>query len=175
MMAHYKTLWGVFFGICLLNKGPQDVDTSRDVQRTVLSCYILMGVLVMSISTDATRAVIQTVLETGMLICFVYVVLSLASLANRFSQTIIALFGSGTIMMAMSIPAIIWLERVREAETQSVSLGFVLVIFLSWNIAVMAYVLHQAVDKKYFLSLLLTIVYVFLSYQLIDFIYPIVE
>jgi predicted PurR-regulated permease PerM len=127
----------------------------------------------MSIGTDVEHAVVQTLLEVLILIGFVYLVLLVFSSTKRFKQTLTTLFGVGVILTIVSLPIVIWLEESRMAESQSAALGLILVVFLGWNIAVMSHVIHQAIEKQYVLSVVLTLGYIFLTFNLINFIYPI--
>ncbi len=149
-----------FFEICLFRQRPQDLPASRELFWLVLSLYALLSaVLSYSVQTLST-AVLSGLIEAAMLLIITWLFLFLRSVPARYLQTTTALAGTGVLFSTLAFPLFYW--RVYAAGTPVIlALNSMLVIFLIlWNIAVMAYILRNALSSSYLLGVLSALAYI---------------
>ncbi|MEH6504588.1 MAG: hypothetical protein V7682_11870 [Cycloclasticus sp.] len=175
MNRDYKTLARLFFDICLLKKGPQDVPDSSDVRIMVFISYLVAGSVLISSGLPWSDAVYQTVIETFLVAFFMYVLLLFFSLPNRFKQAITAIYGSGTLITTLSIPFVFWLDALIKSEESTGVAGLAVFVVVSWSFIVMGHIIRETIQKSMAISLLLTFCYLYLSYQVIIMLFPVTE
>lgn len=175
MNKDYKILARLFFDICLLKKGPQDVPDSSDVQIMVFMTYLLAGSVLISSGLPWSDALYQSIIETLLVAIFMYVLLLFFSLPNRFKQSITAIYGSGTLITVLSIPFIFWLDTLIKSESSTGVAGLAVFLIVCWSFVVMGHIIRETIQKSLAISLLLTFCYLYLSYQVIHLVFPIAE
>ena len=175
MKIDYKTLLANFIDICLFKEGPQVLPESSDLNLRVLALYFLSGVILLSSGAALGKAIIEAFIETALLTGFVYTVLWFFSIPHRFNQTLLALLGTGFIFTSVSVPFIYSIEASISAETSANLSSIILFVLFSWSIAVMAYIVRKATNKSFAISIIITFCYLYLSYQVINLIYPAVN
>lgn len=175
MNRDYKTLARLFFDICLLKKGPQDVPDSSDVRITVFISYLLAGSVLISSGLSWSDALYQSIIETLLVALFIYVLLLFFSLPHRFKQAITAIYGSGTLITTLSIPFVFWLAALIKNEASTGVAGLAVFLIVCWSFVVMGHIIRETIQKSMAFSLLLTFCYLYLSYQVINMISPVAE
>lgn len=172
MTNQYKSLWHIFWGICVFKNGPQDVAISYSLIKWVFIGYVTVGAVLFFSSTPTTIAIVISFTETILLTGFVYLLLSLFAVSERFLQTITALYGTGAIITSLSVPIVFYIdESVRHEQSAGIA-GLLLLAVVCWSYTIMAHILHKAIEKSLGVSLLLTFCYLYLSYKIISVIFP---
>ena len=174
MNPYYKSLLVTILGICTLKKGPQDIPESDILQRQALFIYLLVGCMSVFLGSELGFLIAagQVFLETLFLTVFVYLLLSYFSFSSRFKQVISATYASGALISLVSLPFSYQVEQLSRTQ-QSLGLwGWMVFIIVCWSFVVMAHILRQAIQKNFSTCLLLTFCYIYLSYQLINLVYP---
>ena len=174
MNAYYKSLLAIILGICTLKKGPQDIPESYALQRQLLWAYILLGCMSIFVGSQASIfvAIGQAFLETFALTVFTYLLLSYFSFIHRFKQVISALYASGALISIVSLPFVYQVEILSRDQLPLGLLGWLVFIIMCWSFVVMAHILRQAIQKNLSTCLLLTFCYIYLSYQVINMVFP---
>ena len=172
MKDDYKTLARLLFDICLLKKGPQDLSLTDSTKKLAIISYVFVGTVLLSIDGPLDEAFIKAFIEVLMLMLFMFALLTFYSLPKRFDQTITALLGTGALLSMISLPFMIWLADVQQNQSTVGLLGLIIFLLVCWSFAVMGHIIREATQTSLTLSLLLTFCYLFLSYQLINLIYP---
>jgi len=174
MNEYYKSLWLIFSGICLFKKGPQDIVYSRYLMQFTLALYIAFGALLLSIDRPVELAIMQSMLEVGLLSFFIYILVYFFTVPSRFPQTIIALYGCGIIISCLSFPVIYWISATPEQQSIGVE-GVLLLALVVWSFFIMAYIVSKAIDKVMSVCLLISFSYFYLSYQVVNLLLPVVK
>ncbi|AGS39034.1 hypothetical protein CYCME_0693 [Cycloclasticus zancles 78-ME] len=173
MNNDFKTVLRLFVDLCLIKKGPQDVPDSTILLKAVFFIYFLSGSLLLSSSMAFGEAVVQSFIETILLGLFVYILLSFFALKNRFNQSVTAIYGSGALITVISAPFVFLMGGMTGNEGSTGVLGLVVFLIVCWSFAVLANIIRQTIQKSLGVSLLLTFCYLYLSYHVIQLIYPV--
>jgi len=171
MNEYYKSLWQIFSKICIFKKGPQDIVCSSYLMQLSLVFYITSGTLLLIVDRPLSIAVVQSILEVGLLSIFIYLLLQFFAVSSRFSQTIIALYGCGTIISSLSFPVICYISI--NSEQAIGGEGVLLLILLVWSFFIMAYIISKAINKALSICLLISFSYFYLSYHVVNFLLPV--
>ena len=173
MTTDYKTLLTLFFDICLLRKGPQSLPKSAGLQQLVLLIYFVSSALLIVLDASWDEALIQVLIEVLLLGLFVYVLVTLFSVPERFRQSISAMYGCGAIITIISMPFVYWAGSLTTDDPSMGMVGLGIFVVICWSFVVMAHIIRETLEKNLVVSLLLSFCYVYLSYQVISFMYPI--
>ena len=160
-----RALFELFLDICLLRKGPQDIPTSMALLKLCLLGYGLSGLLVLLLSTPAPVAILQILLDLGLLAGLLYLALLLRRHPQRFEQTLSALTGTGTLMGLLALPVMVWI--VQQSPDGDIALPSLLLLgLMAWSIAIMAHILRHALNTPIWAGALYALGYTFLSWTL---------
>jgi hypothetical protein len=156
-------LLNTFIDICLFRKGPQDLPASPALLRLCLFAYGASGLVILMI--DVTQlsifsALLLTLLDIGLMTAFCYGVLYVLSYLPRFTQTLTALSGIGTLLQLIALPLVIWIQRELRIETGNASLPALLHFFLlGWFLAVMGHIMQHALSTSRSVGVLYAVAY----------------
>ncbi|PHS73656.1 MAG: hypothetical protein COB22_00145 [Cycloclasticus sp.] len=173
MDGDYKTLLRLFINICLIKKGPRDIPESTTLLQTTFIAYLLSGMVLLSSANSIGEATVQALIETVLLGVFTYFLVVFFAFPHRFNQSVTAIYGSGALITSISIPFVFWLEALSKNGEQAGIAGLVVFLIVFWGFIVMANIIRETIQKQLSICLLLTFCYVYASYRVIDFVYPI--
>jgi hypothetical protein len=141
-----KTIFTLFWQICLLRQSPAYVPTYGWFVALVVIANVVSSVMVAT-AFDADTNLLQTLnsIIVGQTTTAVAVLLALTmrNMAARFVTTITALFGCDLIITAC---AGLLLPLATQLGTMAVSLVFL--AFLIWSVAVAGYIMHRALEVQ---------------------------
>jgi hypothetical protein len=160
----------LFFDIAILRKGPQDVPASIWVLRVVLPVYVLINLLISLINEPFSTAALQIMVDFGFVFAFVWPLLYFAAKLARFRQTLCALLGTDAIISVFAIPAIASLS----AQPSGLAVLFMFILMI-WHWLVSAHILRHALDKPWFFSLGLALLYKLILSQVMAVIFPVIS
>lgn len=158
-----RALFDLFLDICLFRKGPQHIPASQILLRAALIAYGASGLLVLLISLDAVSALLVMFADMVLLTGLTYGVLSLRGYSPRFSQTLTALLGTGTLVQLAALPVSLWVSKTLEQDIAALPQLLYLAL-LVWSIAIMAYILQQALAVSRGIGILYTFGYIAISW-----------
>lgn len=168
MNSFFKPLLGVL----LLNKGPQDLPYSSVLMRLCLIVYFVTGIPGLVISVDFQYAVFAMALDVIVLMSFVYVCLQAFSKLERFVQSVIALASIGVVFQIIVLPMLYSFNADTEAAEAMLSLSLLLLMFVSWNLAVYAHVFRESFGVRLPVAMILTVCYIVISLLARKIIFP---
>ena len=152
-----------FLNICLLTQGPQDLPHSSLTLRILLVVYFLTGSFSMLSSTAFEDAVLIMMLDLAVLILFTWFCLQAFKKQARFIQTTTALAGAGSIFQLLAWPLLIQMESVKQSGEASPEVTLLLLIIISWNLAVFAHIFRHAFGIRMLAAFILTLAYVMIN------------
>jgi len=173
MNDDYKTLLRVILDICLIKKGPKDIPESIGLLKVAFFTYFVSGTLLLANDVSWFDAAIQALIEALLLGAFVYGVVRFFSLERRFSQSMTAIYASGTLITTLSVPYVFMVASLSKHKELKNIAGIVVFWILCWSLIVMTNVIRETIEKKLWISLLLTFCYMYLSHLVISFVYPV--
>ena len=161
-----------FLNICLLTNGPQDLPHSNLLFRILLVMYFITGSLSMLSGTVFENAVLVMMLDLAVLLLFTWFCLQAFKKQARFIQTIIALAGIGTIFQLLAWPLLMQTESIKQSGETSAEVSLLLLIIISWNLAVIAHIFRQAFDIRMLAAFILTLAYVMINVMARYLVFP---
>lgn len=165
MLANLRALFGVFVDIMLLRRGPEHLPASP----MLLTILVALNFVVYAIGTStlmppagAHSADPWLVQGVGIALILVWfrIALLLAGKAERYVQTMIAVFGVNLLalpvlpLLAAMAP---YMEQKSEAQQAPAVLSFMVVAIMFWLGAVMARILKGAFDWPWFVAIVFMI------------------
>lgn len=167
-----RALFDLFFDICLLRRGPQDVPVASSLFFLCLLAYLLAGYMALLASIAAATpisAFVVIVLDTLLISALCYGVLRVLQHSERWQQTLTALWGCGALLQLIALPLGIWFDRAVSSESPMAEIPLLLSFgILFWSLAVTAHILRHAFDVTFVLGLSYALAYLFLSWSMAD-------
>lgn len=174
-----KALWTLFWQICQLRRGPEDVPYSVQllVLLAVLDVALGIGGQLLA-SPDRLRiAVALTLLAVVMDAAVFWGLLWFKRLQTRWVQGLTTIFGIDLLLGLVALPLTLLSHVV---EPKSVMIGLVVVaqmLLVGWNIGLRGFVFHRALNigllQGNMLSLALFMLNIFISIQLFPELVPV--
>ena len=174
-----KALWTLFWQICQLRRGPEDVPYSVQllVLLAVLDVALGIGGQLLA-SPDRLRiAVSLTLLAVLMDAAVFWGLLWFKRLQARWVQGLTTIFGIDLLLGLVALPLTLLSHAV---EPKSVMIGLVVVaqmLLVGWNIGLRGFVFHRALNvgllQGNMLSLALFMLNIFISVQLFPELVPV--
>ena len=161
-----------FIRICLLRMKPQDLPASGTLLALVLVSHTLVGVAVAAVNLRFGQAVAAGVIDTALMCALTAGLLMLRTLRERTVQTLTALAGAGTVIGLLAWPVSLWLHGAHEANEPSPVLGVLLLAVLGWSLAVSAHILRHALSAPFYIGLLISIAFYWISIRVLSSLFP---
>lgn len=162
MAALVQTL----MGICLFQKGPQDVPYAP---QTLIAAIALSAVVTFVGATNLpeTGAVgLKVGVATAFSLAFLYAVLALRGLQARFVQSATALFGTD-VLIGLPIVALTFPIAAQGPEQAPAASAGILLLW-GWHLAIIGHVFRHMLDIRLGWGLLLALAYALLSFQVVE-------
>ena len=152
-----------FFKICLLTNGPQDLPYSLPLLQIMVFIYFLTGCVSMWPSVPIDDSFWIMLLDSGILLVFCWLCLLAFNKRSRFLQAATALTAIGAVFQLLAWPLLLHINDSKQSEVVSVEASFLLLIIISWNLAVYAHIFRQAFEVRMPAAFVLTIAYVMIN------------
>ena len=162
-----------FVRICLLRMKPQDLPSSGTLLVLVLVAHTFVGVAVAAVNLRLGQAVAAGVIDTALMCGLTTGLLMLRTLRERTVQTLTALAGAGAVIGAVAYPVSLWLHDAHQANEPSPALGVLLFGVLGWSLAVSAHILRHAVSAPFYIGLLISVAFYWISVRILSGLFPI--
>ena len=167
-----SALLKIYMEICLLSKGPQDIPYSVYLLRMLLALYFITGVLSMLPSASLGQSLLMMCLDLLILMVFCWVCLQVFKKFSRFNQLLTAILGTGSFFQLLAWPLMIYLEMANARDIIVPELGFMLLVLISWNLAVYAHIFRETFGVRLFAAFLLTLSYAIISITSRQLLFP---
>ena len=161
-----------FFYICLLAKGPQDLPYSVLLMRLCVLVYFVTGLFSLLTSVSAGTAILVMLVDMALLMLFSWACLQAFNLSSRFVQMIIALTGVGSLFHLLSVPLLLQIQLTRETGQIAGELSFLLLLLISWNLAVIAHIFRESFSVRLLAAFMLTLAYKVIEVSLSQILFP---
>ena len=176
MLSALKILFIAFFDICCFRKRPQDIPESANLLVSCLVSYAIISSILIATSGSSTKAITAGLIEVSVLSLFSFALLQIFGKSQRWTQTVTALSGSGTVISIFALPVylLIGINNSGNANSDPVY-GFgllALTVLAFWSIAIMAYVLRHALETSLLFTSSFAIAYVWLILSVSSILIP---
>ncbi|MCY4220908.1 MAG: hypothetical protein OXD35_04540 [Thiotrichales bacterium] len=162
-----------FVRICLLRMKPQDLPASGTLLALVLVAHTVAGVAVAAVNLRFDQALAAGVVDTALMCALTTGLLMLRTLRERTVQTLTALAGAGTVIGVAAYPVSVWLHGAQEANAPAPALAVLLIAVLGWSLTVSAHILRHAISAPFYIGLLLSIAFYWVSIRVLSNLFPI--
>jgi hypothetical protein len=153
--------------LCILKIGPQDLPTSPALLSLALLAYFITGAAVALLQWSSPQALLAALLDTVLFTVLCYVLLWTRMLGNRFTQTMTALAGSGSLLALIAVPLVYWQKQLGLPANGALTFpALLLFVWSCWNISVVGHILRHALSTAFALGLGLAVVYAYILLQL---------
>ncbi|MBK8959945.1 MAG: hypothetical protein IPM80_16365 [Proteobacteria bacterium] len=155
-----NALWALlraFGGICIFHIAPQDLPRSTTLLAVTTAGNMLLSVIIYGLESSFGQSLFKAVLETAVLYAVTFILLFLLSYGRRWTQTVTALMGCGTLLGAIALTTML-LAPVLPAD---LGLALLRVNFLL-NLLVIAHILRHALGTWFLAGLLIAFGYALL-------------
>lgn len=162
----------IFWSICRLQKGPQELPKSI----ILLLAVIFFGMIADTVATSillpklSNVDIVKTIIIYNLLLLTaIYLLLYLVGYKERGLQTITAIAGSGLYISLILLPALLMMNSV-EQQVKS----FILLILIDnvWRIAVNAHIFRHALSVSLLMAMILSVSYMLFGILLADYLLP---
>ncbi len=163
MFIDISILFKVFFNICRLRIGPQDLPKSNELLIVCLIVYTLLDIIFVLLSEPLIDAVLAGFIETFLLMLMTFAILRIHNTSERWTQTVTALSGTGFLLGLIALPVFygITVDNADQAFKSILLIFYTLLIL--WNIAIIAHILRYAIDTTFGFGILLAIGYIMIT------------
>ena len=162
----------IFWMICRLQAGPQDLPKGRNL----LISAVLAGILVDSFASSILipkisgfEIFLTVAMYNILLLVAVYLLLTLIGYKERGIQTLTAIAGSGLFISLVLLPGLITMSLAEEAVK---SFAFFILIDNVWRIAVNAHIFRHALSVSLLMAMIVSVSYLLFGVLIADFIMP---
>jgi hypothetical protein len=153
----------ILLGNLLLNKGPQDFPCSQVLMRLCLIVYFISGIPGLMMSASFPQAIFAMTLDVVVLLAFVYLCLQAFSKSERFIQSVISLSSIGVVFQLIVLPLLFNFDADPEVAQQMLGLSLLLLMFVSWNLAVYAHIFRESFGIRLPVAMVLTVCYIVIT------------
>ena len=151
----------IFFDICLLRKGPEDLPANSSLMWGLVGLSLSVSIFLGMIIYDTHTAIFSSVL--GLFFSFVFAKILLIKRPERFMQTFSAMLGAITLINLISSPVVAPLSNEALDKNIASFLSLLSFAFLIWIVAVYGSIFSRAISSTLSYGIAISIGYVFLS------------
>jgi len=167
----------LFADIVFHRRGPADVPAGGGMLGTTLAAYVLIGALAVAPSSEGIGEVVaQLAVDVAIVFVLFGGLLLFTGRGHRVRQTLAALFGTGALLSAASVPCI-WIaagamEGSGEPGPVVVLSSMLLLGLLMASILVTAHIVRSAMDWPYAGGVLIAILHLLASLEIFRVLFP---
>lgn len=159
MYAAAIALFKAFFAICRLQKGPQDLPSSRELLSVSLIAYTACSIGVGLLSMAPGSALVSGLADTGLMIVLTVAILRLRGFAARITQTLTAFAGTGTVLSLIALPFLFAAHAARSRSGNAGVAGLLMLFIFFWNLIINAHILRHALSTRMVVGFALAVLY----------------
>jgi len=161
-----------YMHLCLLSKGPQSIPYSNILLRIVLVLYFVTGVLSSLPSSSFGQSVLMMCVDIFVLMLFCWGCLQIFRKLSRFNQMMTAILGTGSLFQLLAWPLMFYFEIAQAKQVIVPELGFLLLMLISWNLAVYAHIFRESFGIRLYAAFFITLAYAVISVTLRQLLFP---
>ncbi len=158
-----------FVDVAFRKRGPADFPASPLLLRIVIVAYLLGGVIALMLSNTPLVAVHKALVETLVLLGYLWVMLRLFGGVQMFTQAAIAMLGAHALLSVVQIPLYVIAQGYEELPP---ALIVAILVMLFWSMDIGACVVSAALKQPYVFGLFLMIVYLLGIMSLNHYMFP---
>ena len=162
----------IWFYICLLRAGPQDLPASRELLVLSMASYTLASFLLSLPGYPLVASGQLALMDASLVVVFAATALYITGKMARLTQTLTALFGTGTLLGLIALPVIQLLASGQETGQPSLLAGMLWLLLFGWNLLVVAHIMRHALSVNFPVATGIAMLYTLVAMQLINALFP---
>jgi hypothetical protein len=167
----------LFIDIVFHRRGPADVPAGDGVLGKTLAAYVFIGAMALTPSTHAVGELVgQLAVDVAIVFVLFGGLLLVTGRGHRLGQTLTALFGTGAVLSALSVPCIWVAAQAVDGSSEPGSIvvlsSMMLLVLLLVSILVTAHIVRSAMDWPYAGGALIAIVHLLVSLEIFRVLFP---
>ncbi len=158
-----RSLLRLFWEVCLLRKGPQDMPFSRELLALLIGAGLVVDVVRLSFADtgmDLAGVLIFALAALGLNLAFLAGLPALLGYRARVVQTLIAWFGAMLLIGLVDLPLVLLL---RVSPELGAGVAFLFQLLVIWSLLVTMHILRHTLSINPVLAGVLTLGYFLLS------------
>jgi len=162
----------IWFEICLLRAGPQDLPASRELLGLSLASYTLASFLLSLPGYPLIAAGQLALADVSLLIVFGAMTLYLSGKMARLTQTLTALSGTGALLGLLALPVIQLLSSGQATGQPSLLASMLWLLLFGWNLVVVAHIMRHALSVNFPVATGIAMLYTLVAMQILNALFP---
>ncbi len=158
----------LFWLLCQLRAGPQDVPASPALLRLVMLASLISGILAHVTMTSLPDGVLRTAVSLALSLLFWSVTLQALGRQSRQLQTLTAVFGCAALMNLLLFLLLLVLPAPKEGSALAASL---VLLLASWSLLINGNILRHALEWSLAAAIALALLLFFLRTSLLQIIF----
>ncbi len=162
----------LFWRICRLQKGPEDVpaSTALFVQLLLLSLFLdLVSTRLGIAEIRLFEILLIVIIANACILTLTAILLQLFGYVQRILQTLMAMLGVSIFITLLAMPVLFVLQTRMDDPG---GWGIMLLVLEIWHLVITAHILHRALSISPLLGLMLATGYKLLGYQIAGLFVP---
>ena len=161
-----QPLLKIFVDICLFRAKPEQLPYSFFLMMLCIITYVATGMAVSLINQSLGKAILIVVVDTAMMLSFIFVGLWIRNFLNRAIKTITAIAGTGTLFTIVGLPLMMALNNQPKDQTSIASLLVLIVVI--WNVGVLGHILRNALSMPSWVGVTIALMYFYVSINVLS-------
>lgn len=162
------SIWRLFWPLCQLQQGPQDVPADPALLRRVVLLCLAVGVVVFSLRLPFTDALLQAGVSLALSLLLWSGLLHVTGRSARRLQTLIAIFGCATLLNLLLLPLVLLINTLGN---NAGLLPLLLIGLLIWSVLINGHILRHCLEWPLAASLALATTMLVLRQGIFHFIF----
>jgi len=157
----------LFWRICRLQKGPEDVPASAALFVLLLLLSLFLDLVSTRLGLPDIRAfeiLLIVIIANASILVLTAVLLQLLGYLQRVLQTLSALLGASILITLLAMPVLFGLQTRMDDPG---AWGTMLLLLELWHLVITAHILRRALSVSLLLGLMLAMGYKLLGYQIV--------
>ncbi len=167
-----QALLTVFWDIALWRRGPRDLPPSRGLLAVTAFLYLVTSALQSLLIDGPTLAVARGVADLGFTAGVFWLCLAIGRRGYRLRQTLIAVFGTGTLLALPMIAVFMAADAAGPDGPVAGAIKLLLLPLLVWSLAVLAHIVRRALEAPLVTGVAVATTYYLAGYFLIERLLP---
>ena len=161
-----QPLLKIFVDICLFRAKPEQLPYSYFLMMLCIITYVATGMAVSLVNQSLSKAILIVVVDTAMMLSFIFVGLWIRNFLNRTVKTITAIAGTGTLFTIVGLPLMMALNNQPKDQTSIFSL--LVLIIVIWNVGVLGHILRSALSMPSWVGITIALMYFYVSINVLS-------
>lgn len=164
-------LFHLFFDICLLRKGPQDVPANSFLLSMVTVVNFMIAMLASALVSGFLVGLEETLLGLALTVITLAIVLQLSGRMARFQQTFTAIMGCETLFHFIMVPISMLLITSKETDAIAQFTAVLWLFLVLWYLVVIAHILRHAIATNFALALIISLGIFVVTWQVTNLVF----